>query len=33
METTLYVTPHRYDLVDFAITVIHDHNLKIKTYP
>jgi hypothetical protein len=33
MECTLFVTPHRYDVLDFAITIIHDHSLKIKTNP
>ena len=33
LESTLYVTAHRYDMIDFSISVIHDHRLKIKVSP
>jgi len=29
----LYVTPHRYDMIDFSISVIHDHRLRVKVTP
>lgn len=33
LESTLYVTPHRFDLLDFTLTIQHDSNLKIKATP
>ena len=33
IETTLYITPHRFDMHDFSISVIHDHHLGIKVAP
>jgi hypothetical protein len=33
LECTLYITPHRYNLIDFSIAIIHDNCLRTKIVP
>ena len=33
MEATLYITPHRFDLMDFTLSVQHDSNLRVRAAP
>ena len=33
LECTLYVTPHRYKLLDFTMSLIHDNCIRTKIVP
>lgn len=33
LECTLYITPHRYNLIDLSISVIHDSGIRTKIVP
>ena len=33
LESTLYITPHRYDLCDFALQLVYDNSLRVKAVP
>lgn len=33
LEVTLYITPHRYSLIDFSICLLHDKAMRTKMVP